>query len=92
MEILKFVLIGLATLVALIMIIPLFTRKEIAVERKIVIDRPKSEVFDYVKLLKNQNNFSVWANKDPEMKKTFQGIDGTVGSISGWESKIKDAG
>ena len=92
MEILKFVLIGIAGLVALVFIIPLFTKNEIDVHREVLIHKPLSEVFEYVKLLKNQNNFSVWANKDPEMKKDFVGIDGTVGFVSKWESKIKDVG
>jgi hypothetical protein len=50
------------------------------------------EVFDYVRLLNNQDNFSKWATMDPAMKKSFSGTDGTVGFVSAWESKKKDVG
>ena len=92
MEILKFVLMGLAIFIGLVLIIPLFTKKSISVKRDIVIEKPKPEVFDFVRLLKNQDHFSVWANKDPEMKKEFRGKDGTVGSVSAWDSQLKDLG
>ena len=32
------------------------------------IEKPNNEVFQYVKFLKNQDNFSTWAQKDPNMK------------------------
>lgn len=92
MEILKFVLIGLGTIIAIVLIVPLFTRKDIRVLRSIVINKPKSEVFKFVKLLRNQDFFSVWAQKDPGMKKEFRGIDGAVGFVSAWESEMKDVG
>jgi len=92
MNIIKFVLIGVVSLVALLLIVAMFTKKDYGVIREVVINKPKSEVFEYVKLLQNQENFSVWANKDPEMKKDFRGTDGTVGFVSAWDSKMKDVG
>ncbi|MEO5593601.1 MAG: SRPBCC family protein, partial [Chitinophagaceae bacterium] len=56
------------------------------------INRPVSEVFDYIKYLKNQDLYSVWAKRDPNMKKEFRGIDGTVGFVSAWESDQKNVG
>ena len=32
----------------------------------IIIDKPISEVFDYLKYLKNQDHWSPWKNKDPK--------------------------
>jgi uncharacterized protein YndB with AHSA1/START domain len=92
MRFLKIFLIGLASIIVLILVILLFTKKEYAVEREIVINKPNQEVFDYIKYLKNQDNFSVWAQKDPNMKKTYTGTDGTVGFISAWDSNVKDVG
>jgi len=92
MNIIKFVLIGVVSLVALILIIAMLTKKDYGVIREVIISKPKSVVFEYVKLLQNQDNFSVWANKDPEMKKDFRGTDGTVGYVSSWESQMKDVG
>ncbi len=92
MKILKYILIGVVSLVALLLIVALFTKKEYGVERELVINRPKAEVFDYVRLLKNQENFSVWATKDPQMKKEYRGIDGTLGFVSAWDSEMEDVG
>lgn len=92
MKILKFVLISVVAFVALVFIIALFTKKDYGVVCEVVINKPKTEVFEYVKLLKNQENFSVWANKDPGMKKEYRGTDGTVGFVSAWDSKNEDVG
>src|SRR5665648_1132211 len=92
MNILKFVLIGIISLIVLLLIVALFTKKEYGVIREVTINKPKLVVFYYVKLLKNQENFSVWANKDPQMKKDYRGSDGTVGFVSAWDSKMKDVG
>lgn len=91
-KILKVLIVIILSIFGVILIAALFARKDYKVERSITINRPKQVVFDYVKLLKNQNEFSVWAKIDPEMKKDFRGIDGTVGFISAWDSKVKEAG
>ena len=62
------------------------------VEREVTINKSKQEVFDYVKYLKNQDNFSVWATMDPAMKKEFRGEDATVGFVSAWESDNENVG
>ncbi len=92
MKIIKLVLTGVVSLTVLILIVAIFTKKEYSAIREVIINKPKSEVFEYVKLLKNQENFSVWANKDPEMKKDYRGTDGTVGFVSAWDSEMKDVG
>lgn len=92
MKFLKRLLFIVAALIALLLIVALFVKKEFETEREIVINKPKQIVFDYVKLLKNQNNFSKWASMDPEMKKDFRGTDGTVGFVSAWDSDKKDVG
>ena len=91
-RILKWFLIGAASLVALVLIVALFVRKEYSVERSVTINLPKQEIYDYAKYLKNQNKYSVWAKIDPEMKVEFRGTDGTVGFVSAWESSVRDAG
>jgi len=92
MKIVKRILIGLLSIIAIALIAALFLNKDYAVEREVEINKPKQQVFDYIKLLKNQDNFSVWAKKDPLMKKTYTGTDGTVGFISAWESDTSDVG
>lgn len=85
MKILKKILIVIVIIIAIPLIIALFVPKEYSVERDIVINKPKQEVFNYVKHLKNQDEYSVWVRKDPNMKKSFKGEDGTVGFVYGWD-------
>ena len=62
------------------------------VERSVTINRPRDEVFNYVKYLKNQNDWGPWYKKDPGMTLTSRGTDGTVGYVSAWDSKNDDVG
>jgi hypothetical protein len=92
MKIIKRILIILASLLALILIVALFVKKEYAVERSISVNKPKQDVFNYIKFLKNQNYYSKWNSMDPEMTQEYKGTDGTVGFISAWDSKKDDVG
>ncbi len=92
MNMIKKIFFGLLGIIALLLIAALFMPKEYAVEREVTINKPVDSEFKYVKYLKNQNEFSVWANIDPNMKSTFTGTDGAVGAISAWESKVKEVG
>lgn len=92
MIIIKRILVVLILIIAIVLIAAYFMPKEYAIQREIVIDKPADSVFKYVRYLKNQNQFSVWANIDPKMKLTYKGTDGTVGSVSSWESKVKEVG
>ena len=92
MKILKFVLIGIVVIVGLVLIVAAFAKKDYAAVREITINKPKQEVFDYVKFLKNQDNYSKWAMMDPNMKKEYKGTDATVGFISAWDSKQDNVG
>jgi hypothetical protein len=89
---LKKIIILIALLIALPLIAALFTPSSYHVEREVTINQPNPLVFGYIKLLKNQNNFSKWALIDPNMEKTYQGVDGTVGFISAWKSENPDVG
>lgn len=92
MKFLKRIGIFLGALVALVLVIPLFVRSEYTVVRDVTINRNKADVFAYVVLLKNQDNYSVWAQADKNMKKTYTGIDGQVGFISAWDSQQNQVG
>ena len=92
MKIVKRIFIILITLVIILLIVALFAKKDYDVEKEIVIDKPRQEVFNYIKFLKNQNNYSKWATMDPGMKKESRGTDGTVGFVSAWDSDQKEVG
>lgn len=92
MGVLKKVLIGLAILIAIPLIVALFLNGEYKIVREITINKPKQDVFNYIKFLKNQDNFSKWATMDPAMKKSYRGTDGQVGFVSAWDSKTDSVG
>ena len=92
MKIIKRLLLALIILIAILLIVAFFLPKDYAVEREIIINKPKDSVFLFVKYLKNQDFYSTWNQKDPKMKKTYSGTDGTVGFIAGWESTNDEVG
>ncbi len=81
----------IAGLIALALLIALFIKKEHYVKREIIIRAPSQKVFDFLRLLKNQEQFNKWAKTDPNRKETLKGTDGTVGFIYSWSGN-KDAG
>ena len=92
MKILVGIILVLAGIIILLLIIGLFLRKDYSVGKEVVINKSKITVFDYLKLLKNQNKFSVWGSMDPNMKTDFRGTDGTEGFVSAWDSDVKNVG
>jgi hypothetical protein len=62
------------------------------IEKSIEISRSSKLVFDYLRMTKNQDNFSVWNMADPDMDKKHQGTDGTIGFIYSWDSTMKNVG
>jgi hypothetical protein len=92
MKVLKGILIAVAAIIVLVLVAALFVKGEFDITRDIVINKPKTEVYDYIKYLKNQNEYSKWANMDPNTKMSFKGTDGTVGFISSWESEADSVG
>jgi len=91
MTILITVLLIIAGIIALLLIMALFMKKEHYAKRDIIINAPQQKVFDYIKLLKNQDTFNEGAMAGSDRKKEFKGTDGTVGYIYAW-SGDKDAG
>jgi hypothetical protein len=82
MRIIKIIGFSILGIIVLALIVAAVADKQYSVEREITINAPHQEVFDYVKYLKNQDEFSKWATMDPDMKNKFTGIDGTVGFIA----------
>ena len=76
-------------LIAALLIAGLFIPKGMKATREIVINKPNAEVFNYIKQLKNQDNYSKWGSMDPNMKKEYRGTDGTPGFVSAWEGNKK---
>lgn len=92
MNIFLIILTLVIAIVSLPLLVALFVKKEYRIEAQITINKPAAEVFNYIKLIKNQERYSKWVMADPDMKKTLTGTDGTVGFIYAWESNDKGVG
>ena len=92
MKILKYIGLGLAAVLAFVLITGLFLPKEYAVSRNVSIERSNADVYNYVKYLKNQSHYNVWAQMDPNQITTYTGEDGQVGFTSAWKSEIDSVG
>ncbi|MCD2260828.1 SRPBCC family protein [Psychroserpens luteolus] len=75
----------LGGIVALIILLALIAPKHYKVDRSIIIDKPLPEVFNYLKHIKNQDHWSPWKKKDPDMTQEFIGTDGQVGFTVKWD-------
>lgn len=92
MKFIKKVLVVLFSVVAIILVVSLFLPKQFRVERTVRIDKPKEEVFEYIRYLRNQEEYSAWSQLDPDMEKDYEGIDGEIGFVSSWKSKHDKVG
>lgn len=84
MRALKTLLIIVLAVGALLLIVGLSGPKHAHVERTTMIAAPSSIVWDHVKSLKKQNDWSPFLAMDPGMKATYEGTDGAVGSKCSW--------
>ena len=75
----------------LILFLAIIAPKSYSVSRTIEIAKPKTEVFENLKFLKNHDAWSPWNKRDPNMEKKFTGTDGEVGATSYWNGN-KDVG
>jgi hypothetical protein len=91
MNIIITIILVVVGIIALLLIIALFMKREHYVKREVVINAPRQKVFDYVKLLKNQDEFNKHAMAGPDRKREFRGTDGTVGYVYAWSGN-KNAG
>jgi len=82
----------LAAIVVILLLLVAFAPKKYNLNRSITIQKARPEVFQYLKLMKNQDHWSPWKKRDPGMKQTFTGEDGNVGFISHWDSDHKQVG
>jgi hypothetical protein len=91
MIILVSILLIVAGIIALLLFLALFIKKAHYVQRDIIINAPRQKVFDYIKLVGNQENFNKHAMTDPGRIGTHTGTDGTVGYKYSWSGN-KSAG
>ena len=92
MKAVKYILIVFVSILLLMFVSALFVSKKYKVARSITINKPKTEIFNYIKYLKNQDEYSKWAKMDANMRKVYSGKDATAGFKSAWSSDNSDVG
>lgn len=92
MKILKIIGIVLLCIIALPFIVALFVPRSYTVSVSETINQPKQVVYDYVRMLDNQKDYSIWVMEDKDLKPEIIGTDGTVGAIQKWDSKNENVG
>jgi effector-binding domain-containing protein/uncharacterized protein YndB with AHSA1/START domain len=85
MRVLKTILIILGAIVVLTAVLIAMAPDEYRCERSVVIDAPPSTVYPHISSLAAMDKWSPWNEYDPNMKKSMEGTDGTVGAKSMWE-------
>jgi hypothetical protein len=92
MKLWKKILIVILCIIALPFIIALFIPRTYTVSVSETINKPAQEVYDYIRILDNQKNYSVWVMEDPNLHPEIIGTDGTVGATQKWNSTNENVG
>lgn len=92
MSIINTILLVLACILLVLLIVAALVKKDFRLEKQVIINKPKQQVYNYMKMIRNQEQYSVWVMKDPNIKLVYTGTDGTVGFKSAWESNDKNVG
>ncbi len=92
MRALKTLLIILLAVVVLVVILGLLGPKHAHLERKTVVAAPVGMVWNHVKTLKAQNEWSPFLAMDHGAIVTYDGAEGELGSKSAWEGKESGKG
>lgn len=84
-----YVVIGFITFIAFL---HAWSRKDYDLNRTAVINRPKAEVYAYIRQLKKQSLWMPWFVGDPGMTIKYKGEDGKPGAASYWKGNNKMEG
>jgi len=91
-KMLTIIAIVIVGIIAIALVAAAIIDKKFTITSEVVINAPRDSVFNYIKLLKNQEHYSKWVMMDPNVKLTYTGTDGTVGFKSAWISENKNVG
>ena len=87
MKIVKRVALGLAAVVLVLLAVSLFLPSAWTVERSVRINAPAAAIFPYVNSLKQWPAWTVWYEREPNLRVAYEGPEAGVGAISRWAGK-----
>jgi hypothetical protein len=79
-------------IVLLILVAGLLVSRDANYEKSVEINADINAVWHHVYKLSAMDKWSPWSSRDPNMKSTLTGTDGTIGARQSWESKVKNVG
>lgn len=82
---LKKILLGLAAIIAAILVVAAFQPGEFSVKRSLAIAAPAQALFEQVNDHRKFVVWNPWLKLDPNAKNTFSGPASGVGSVCSWE-------
>jgi uncharacterized protein YndB with AHSA1/START domain len=80
----KKIAIGLALLVALLLVVIALQPAEFAIERSAQIAAPPAAVYPHIASLRAMDAWSPWVKMDPKVRITHEGPESGVGAIESW--------
>lgn len=86
------ILLFIVAIVVILLIVAYLTPREFRLSKSVMIDAPREKVYEYTRLLKNQENYSVWVMTDPDVELVYTGTDGAIGGTGAWKSAMKNVG
>jgi uncharacterized protein YndB with AHSA1/START domain len=92
MKIVQWVLAVVGAIVLLILLGGLFIPAKFEVERSVQINAPAARIYDYVVEPRKWQDWSVWAERDPQMRIVYSGPPFGMGARWSWESKTEGSG
>lgn len=81
---LKKILLGVAVLIAAVLLLPLGRPDSFKVERSIDIAAPAATIYALVAAFHRWPLWSPWEKLDPAMRRTFSGAEAGVGAVYAW--------
>lgn len=87
MKILKYILIGIIALAAILLIVSVFIPAKLVTVRTITINAPAASVYEEVIDLKNWDKWSPWYAKEPTMEQAFSDPSSGDGAWASWKGK-----
>jgi hypothetical protein len=85
-----FIFIATAFVICMVLVFGMvMPKEEMQITSEIVINKPQNIVWNYVRLIRNQEHYNVWILQDRNIKMEYTGTDGTPGFIAAWQSRTR---
>jgi hypothetical protein len=85
MEILLYILVGIAVLIALLLAYAATRPDHFRIERRARVNAPPDRVTPLVNDFTIWRQWSPWEKRDPDLRRTMSGASKGVGAVYGWE-------